>query len=487
MMYPYFSYQPRINQPARKKSSAIFPSIIHFSKYLSQETSIHGFAHIAEPDRHWMERLLWAAATCLAAYGALTVSLGQLHRYNANPTVVTLEKDYQSFHFSLPAATVCVKNRVDATKLPNVIKSYWHIDESDESYDNYSRFVHMVANSNLLKLDEYRDFQEEKFKVDLYQLVVDVMLKKETFKVLSSENKPFKWTPVMTENGICHTTNSMTIDDIAIIKTNLNETKSYPITCKYGPHSCRMVLEARENSSFYIHSPYDVLDITTPSLETPLSLEKDVDIVVIEVRSGKGVRELAPKRRGCLYTDEPTASGRQVYSVNNCRLACRSEIAMKLCGCRPFYYFYDAGPQCTPAGMFCLAHYVENLASVSGPGGYTCYCNPQCVSSYFIEISRVERWFHKWPLNEIGSVKLSIQAPKTRYTREILFNFQDLLVSFGGAAGLFLGASFISFVEIPYFVAAWFYNAVAVWFRRIKHSRKKNLRRTSDSFQFYIH
>ncbi|XP_063230877.1 uncharacterized protein LOC134535629 [Bacillus rossius redtenbacheri] len=41
--------------------------------------------------------------------------------------------------------------------------------------------------------------------------------------------------------------------------------------------------------------------------------------------------------------------------------------------------------------------------------------------------------------------------PMLRYKREVLFGWVDLLVSFGGIAGLFLGFSLLSGVELLYY------------------------------------
>lgn len=41
--------------------------------------------------------------------------------------------------------------------------------------------------------------------------------------------------------------------------------------------------------------------------------------------------------------------------------------------------------------------------------------------------------------------------PIIRYKREVLFGWVDLLVSFGGIAGLFLGLSLLSAVELIYY------------------------------------
>ncbi|CAH2062388.1 unnamed protein product, partial [Iphiclides podalirius] len=109
----------------------------------------------------------------------------------------------------------------------------------------------------------------------------------------------------------------------------------------------------------------------------------------------------------------------------------------------------EEGRQCGPAGMQCLASYANQLANF---GGVKCPCSQQCVDAVFREVSIVDQLWDRGPFQNRGSVRFTVQPPRTRYTREIVFHFEDLVVSFGGAAGLFLGASFISFVEIVYFI-----------------------------------
>jgi hypothetical protein len=56
--------------------------------------------------------------------------------------------------------------------------------------------------------------------------------------------------------------------------------------------------------------------------------------------------------------------------------------------------------------------------------------------------------------SERKEFKVSIEFltwPIIRYKREVLFGWVDLLVSFGGIAGLFLGFSLLSGVEIIYY------------------------------------
>ncbi|XP_050676625.1 sodium channel protein Nach-like [Leptidea sinapis] len=272
---------------------------------------------------------------------------------------------------------------------------------------------------------------------------------KQHVKTSSSLAIAVKWTPVMTENGACFATNTVAIRDVAITKPDWNTTTEWPFKCQFTAVMCYIMFEVTIPTHFYVHSVYDVADSTDhPSTIYP-SLNRFTELSVMETRAGDGVRQLSPRRRGCLYTDETEDSRKQVYSTHMCRLSCRSRLAVKLCGCRPFYYFFEGGTVCDTHGMWCLSQHVRELANF---GGDRCSCSQQCQDSTFLENFSEDQFWDKGPFQGRGALRLTVQAPRTRYTREIVFHFQDLVVSFGGAAGLFLGASVISFVEIIYFL-----------------------------------
>ncbi|KAM3956870.1 pickpocket protein 11 [Aphomia sociella] len=473
-MYPSYSqYPPEDSKyhratPKEGSLSKIFRNTLQCGKDFCMYTTIHGFNHIAMPTRHWTERVLWISLTVAAIWGAIGICLGQWQRYNENPTVVTLEKDFRTWMFNMPAITVCSRNRVDPKKLEKTITKYWGVNKMDANYPYYSSFVSTVANSDLFHLLEYEKFTDDaSLDVDLYQLAVDVM-PEFLVKPIWVQGVDTKWTPTMTESGACYVTNSVAITDTVIVKINPNDTKLFPLTCKYSSLRCYVLLEISNDTLMFTHSPYDVMDASAPSSLTVPSLDRIIELSVAETRCGKGVRELSPQRRGCLYTDEPVQPGRKVYSTNSCRLSCRSKLAMKLCGCRPFYYFYEEGPVCTPKGMWCLAKIPHLLINNNG---VKCSCTAQCLDAVFKDISTYDQFWTSGQFMERGSVKYTIQPPRSRYTREIVFHFQDLIVSFGGAAGLFLGASFISFVEILYFI----FERIVMIFTKQKTTKQENI------------
>ncbi|XP_037301160.1 pickpocket protein 28 [Manduca sexta] len=449
-MYIDYGYRQK-DSFIKKLGKWTWKTSVNLGRDFCLRTTIHGFQHIAQPGRYWFERLLWFGLTMVAIIGAVGVTRDQWQRYNENPTVVTLEKNFRTWQYSVPAITACIENRVDPGKLPLVIKKYWNVSPEDGRYQYYSRFINVVANSDLLHLEGYNEFKDDvQLDVDLHQVAVDVMPEVQIKTIVSEDLKAqnFTWTPVMTEAGACYVTNSLANYDVTIGKADSNVSHSSPIVCHYSSQVCYIMFEIINVTNFYIHSPYDVMDITTPASKVYLTLSRFTDLSVMESGCGKGVRELSSQRRGCLYNDEPMNKKTRVYSTNSCRYSCRSQLSIRLCGCRPFYYFYEEGPACSPAGMSCLAKYSQQLASIAG---VRCVCNPQCLDIVFREIAIKDTIWDQGIFATRGSGRYTIQAPRSRYTREIVFHFQDLVVSFGGAAGLFLGASFISLVEIMYF------------------------------------
>ncbi|XP_061384895.1 uncharacterized protein LOC133320433 [Danaus plexippus] len=281
-------------------------------KEFCSETSFHGFNHITAERRHWSERLLWVCFIVASVWLVLDISIGQWQRYDENPTIVTLEKDFRTWRIHMPAVTACLKNKVDVKKLPNAIKSRWNVEAGYPKYVYYSRFVSAVASSTLENLKVFEEFGDDPtLDVDLFRLAVDVM-EDSNIKVSNGEKIKAIWTPVMTELGVCHTLNSVATADIAIFKSNASNTKDNPMTCQADTNGCFLYLECASQIDYYLHSPYDVVDYTEAYTTTSPPLIAHVDVTTTEIGVGPGVRALLPRRRQCLFTDEPTTASRQV-------------------------------------------------------------------------------------------------------------------------------------------------------------------------------
>lgn len=58
----------------------------------------------------------------LAIGGAVSLCLMNFQRYQANPTVVSLQKDYRNWYNPFPAATGCFTDRVNEELAQEYIK-----------------------------------------------------------------------------------------------------------------------------------------------------------------------------------------------------------------------------------------------------------------------------------------------------------------------------------------------------------------------------
>ncbi|CAH0555455.1 unnamed protein product [Brassicogethes aeneus] len=120
---------------------------------------------------------------------------------------------------------------------------------------------------------------------------------------------------------------------------------------------------------------------------------------------------------------------------------CRINMANRLCGCVPHFYRQLASDKvCNVSGLHCLSRYKEQL--IQG----NCQCIANCDEvNYFVEEFDTREWF-------LGSnLQWGLKYPKMRLKRNVIFGFSDFLVYIGGIAGLFLGCSVLSFIEIVYF------------------------------------
>ncbi|KAL1374195.1 hypothetical protein pipiens_018234 [Culex pipiens pipiens] len=96
-----------------------------------------------------------------------------------------------------------------------------------------------------------------------------------------------------------------------------------------------------------------------------------------------------------------------------------------------------------------------------------------CLSTKFRTKSIEINEFHRI----INHIRVKIVFPKRRVKRSVLFSLSDLIVSFGGAAALFLGCSFLSGVEFIFFFLE--YIGTACWWR-MQTVQKKIWNKVSD-------
>ncbi|XP_046401260.1 acid-sensing ion channel 3-like [Ischnura elegans] len=447
----------------------------------------------------------------LAAGGAVSVSLSTWSRFADSPTVISVERDHWVWRTPVPAATICPRPPPpDPTEILEVAK--WVQSRHDEKESGtvpadkeealVLAFLEAFRTATLGSLTNLRPFANSQDLLppasDLKDLFIKLQPKfkfKSSISGLStSQEEPPPWHAVLNEAGLCYVVFSG-LDQMQAARAAERDSR-HPLTVAAGnPLDGDVNIQLVQIShgyKMYFHSPWDQADVFSRPLASTVGHYVSVDLAAAaiittdEARTGLGVAQ-----RKCRFQDEPGSEsssplphGELHYSFNSCRSQCRASLARKLCGCHAEHLFGgrlqpvtassdssrkyagDATP-CDIAGLICLSQHEDLLIKL--PASHhslenSCECLSPCEDVTYVA-ARTE--IIQWPLG--NTVRWGISKyPRTRHKRDVLFGFSDLLGSMGGAAGLFLGCSLLSAVELVYFVTL-----RAFWALRERHSRRR--------------
>ncbi|KAJ8920056.1 hypothetical protein NQ315_011710 [Exocentrus adspersus] len=414
----------------------------YVEEYLSH-SSIHGLSHLAAKSVY--EKTLWSFLFATALSGVIVITYATLNKYTENPTVITVEKDHYFWNTSFPSATVCPVSKINSALLENYVASSTATNKT-----LLKEFMASLAYANLGNLDKIPSYDEIPGEVYM-QLVLD--LQNDFTPVISSSglgDDRIAVHRVITEMGVCYTFNSKLAvysspqywdQDLWEIVQDHVETLNVSAFDEEVFVSVENVSSAYD---VYIHGPYEVADISSKYIRSPNGYFLQLYLSGLTLFSSDSIKSLGVQQRKCRFYYESDLRHSPVYSYVLCRMDCRANLAIKLCGCVPhFYRKLDGEKVCNVDGLHCLAKHKDRLTLLKSE----CSCLANCDEvNYVVEDTDGREWFLgsnlQWGLK---------YYPKMRLRRDVIFGFSDLLVYIGGMAGLFLGCSVLSFIEIIYF------------------------------------
>lgn len=66
-------------------------------------------------------RLLWAIAICLSIYSSVILGLSTWTRYQENPTVISVDREYKEWTTALPAVTLCPSVKINDSSIDDLM------------------------------------------------------------------------------------------------------------------------------------------------------------------------------------------------------------------------------------------------------------------------------------------------------------------------------------------------------------------------------
>ncbi|XP_076761857.1 pickpocket protein 19 [Xylocopa sonorina] len=419
----------------------------YFVMFASSST-IHGLNHVVAPNKHPIEKLL--AVLCIIGALLLLILLSLLFwdRYQNDATVTVVRNDRETFEIFKPALFICPVPAIELSKIPEVFKRH-NIEHTSEA----ERFFTYLANAtyeNMLEAPVFDKVPPTKWLEILYDL------RRNLSSNLLDENDPFEnW--VSTERGFCLVTRSVFAEYFTINYWKSNNLTGTPSVEKLSHYEDDI---AMNEDTFPVESlammavidPTEFITYNIPKRTwiTPGVLQEAV-MSISQITSSPDIKELSVHQRNCKFINEGGLKMVPAYSKNMCITECRMKIIQDYCNCRPHFTKPIEGVNtCNAAQLRCIGRIVERLFLYELVPSF-CGCVPKCDVIFYqimdYEVTNLDNFIKS------SIITLHVKLPQIIYSRELLYSFTDFLTSVGGAAGLFLGASLLSFVEIFYYAS----------------------------------
>ncbi|CAH2105195.1 unnamed protein product [Euphydryas editha] len=445
----------KIKYDNERKIKTIFKTVKekakkYFVNFL-ETSSIHGLNHLVVTGRHPCEIFMWLMILIMSLFGTVYISRSTWLRYQSSPTVVSMDRDMFAWNTTFPSVTICPD---DSKISPIKLKNY--LNDSNEDKEKFEEFIHALADANFTTFDTipiYDAIDPDKYLELLLNLSSDFN------PTLSSgaSGIHLQIIPTVTEMGICYSINSKVAvynspeyrakNRWDIVHFNTSTLFVHPL----DGEMFAQVMNISTSYKAYIHGPLEVPDISTKHQHSTPNFYMKLYVTALTVYTAPEAAKLSVAQRRCRFPHENVLKHNTVYSYTMCRMECRLRLCLKYCGCIPYFYRKIGDEKiCDVKGMHCLGDHKEVLYKLRTKSGkkMKCDCLPICDDvNYVLQSNDLQKWFlgtyFQWGI---------VTYPRMRYRRDIIFGFTDVLVSVGGMAGLFLGCSVLSFMEIVYFL-----------------------------------
>ncbi|KAI9583532.1 hypothetical protein GQX74_005280 [Glossina fuscipes] len=392
------------------------------------ESSIHGCPYLVKHALHWLEKIFWGVIIIAAAYWSFNICYTQWERFRDNPIILATELTWGKLNYPFVGITLCF-NYTDEEAIAHVIKDTWALKGKGLPKRD-TKTVEKKTDKNAQGGNS--EYGEPDFRAAITELGVC-----QTTSQTARYTNPYKGAdniqlPAKSECNPISECNTKIFNRVG------SNASMNVVSNKNGKNSHDIFQEKRRSAN-YMHNNFDI--VTPGDRDTILSRGTDNGALTVELMLGittaEGeVRKLPIPYRKCRYTNENNLKYFRSYSPGLCRTECRVHAALAKCGCKPFFYAVGSKKNvCDVNGMLCLE-------KAGWPQSAHCNCLPLCEEVRYV-VSQKQAVTDDSTRFE-STVIVKVLLPRMGFKRRVVFSADQLIVSFGGAIGLFLGASFIS-------------------------------------------
>ncbi|XP_043494290.1 uncharacterized protein LOC122519108 [Polistes fuscatus] len=453
----------------------------YFVEFASN-SSINGLKHLVARNRHMFERIL-LTIIILAALASLTyISIISWYRYEYGAISVYSSHQYKLFRLLKPSILMCPINLIQVSSFSTTFKRY-----GIEDTPNARAFFHFLSNATYKTMINTPDYDDA--PPELWLRILSDLKKEFTYET----NLTGKGIWVATENGLCVSVGNFVLHYASLQNLLSNNWTVIPLP-NHPPDSENFEKSDENIDNFnYLpsytydkdHGKKELVKTDTPimlSILNPMdsysttrgnllqTLEYQISTLrIIQGDSMKSIYKIPIRRRHCGFPFDKGLELWPIYTYFMCMTECRARIIRTECGCYPHFLrrIHDV-PICNTAQLRCIGKIQRSGLLNVKP--LSCDCPYNCNTVvYLMEDIKLTKWKEVTPINTT-SLTMTVDFSKNKYKRREWYTFGDLLTSIGGAAGLFLGCSVISFCEILYYGTLHLY----IYIRKHKKNQKSS-------------
>ncbi|XP_055689017.1 pickpocket protein 19-like [Lutzomyia longipalpis] len=454
----------------------------------SRNSTVHGIKYLVDDDLHPAERIFWFILLALAVFGTVNVSLLLSRRFSSSPLATVIESTiYPVSEIPYPAVTICTSNRINWSHVDDAVGQYAASVGGNLANMTVTLKYFLAEGIERMLSDEFdlvRNFPQNNHQShrELEHINFGQLLHEISPRCSNIFKEPCWWrnkyvncctifVHQVTTYGHCFAFNALYNEEAA---RHLNETDWPWRTSNYGDWSgLRVTLRNPQARGIgvIIHHP---IEWPQTAKFIPTGSIAIFSITPTFSYSSSSVGRFTPTQRGCLLeseiSDEETVMSLPglKYHLENCIAECRQRYMVQYCNCTvDFMYPTGSYPICNATGLRCIGNFVGKWRkyTVLQPHIHTpkdttlcATCLPQCRHvTYSIATES-----NTLPAEDRDLITLDIHfryATMVKYRTYVVYEFLDLIVAFGGIAGLFLGSSLLSIVEILYYILCGIFRA----------------------------
>ncbi|CAH2075249.1 unnamed protein product, partial [Iphiclides podalirius] len=432
-------------------------------------STLHGVCYIAEKDRPFCEKFMWFSFTAIGAVATCIIIVSLWEKFQTNPTITGLDTDFHNWDVPFPAVTICDMNPVDDDLLREYMNKVWP-SKAPENASDMLRWLSTLSYRSIVESTSKFVVQPDLVGHSVMDAPVPAMDPKEAvFSIVQRCESAFfdcEWkgdseeccdllAPVFTEMGFCYSFNSKHAERSWPWQSQAQTEQFTEAYIHETDSKWSFMFNSFRNTSIvdiYIHSTEEMAGLEQSA---QLSWDHRVEKLSFSVKhtyTTEDARQLSIRQRRCVFADEVNLETSSIYTYSACMRQCRMRRCRSYCKCVPHFYPKTNGyRQCTVKELQCIAKYAAEITDVT-----RCSCELGCTHTVY-EVEKLTEIDTKGPEASNSLETEFVSWPMVRYKREVLFGWVDLLVSFGGIAGLFLGFSLLSGVELVYYftLRAW--------------------------------